>query len=286
MSLAERAMLKPLLGEPVRKLQTIEGGDIADSRKVTTASGRMFFVKLGADLPSGMFAAEAAGLRAIAKGGCSVPEVIAAQDGVLILEWIEEGEKTKAYWEALGHGLATQHKITSETYGFQHGDNFIGHTVQHNPQESDWVTFFRDRRIGYMQERLREADALTVQQDTLFDWLRERLGEWLTLPEEKPALIHGDLWSGNTMPGPNGEPVIYDPAAHFANREADLAMTQLFGGFSAAFYPAYREAFPLLPGYAERVPLYNLYHLMNHALLFGGAHLGQAMKIVRKFIRR
>jgi fructosamine-3-kinase len=279
-------MLKPLIGEPIRKLQAIEGGDIAETRKITTSSGRIFFVKFGDDLPTGMFTAEAAGLRALSKGGCSVPEVIAAQEGVLVLQWVEEGVKSNAYWQALGHGLAAQHKITNATYGFANGDNFIGKTPQHNPESSDWVAFFRDHRIGALQLLLRESGALEVRDDTLLDWLRGRLGDWLTLPEEKPALLHGDLWSGNTMPGPDGEPVIFDPAVHFGCREADLAMTQLFGGFSAAFYPAYRESFPLAPGYAERVPLYNLYHLMNHALLFGGGYLGQVMKIVRSFISR
>jgi protein-ribulosamine 3-kinase len=274
--------IERLLGEPVERVERVSGGDIAQSRRVVTTSGRVLFVKLGEGLPAGMLHAEAAGLSALSAGGCRVPEVVAVDDSGLALEWIERGEATRSYWEALGRGLAAQHRITRATAGFDAGDNFIGHTPQPNPDEPDPSVFFRDHRIGHMQRLLRESGRLDAADDAAIDRLRDQIGHALALPDEPPALLHGDLWGGNTMPGPRGEPVLYDPAAHFGCREADLAMTQLFGGFAPAFYAAYEEAAVLCPGYAERVPLYNLYHLLNHAVLFGGGYLAQSMSIVRR----
>ena len=286
MAVPKRILLEQLLGESVTQLSAVEGGDISESCRALTKSRTPLFVKFGDGLPAGLLTAEAAGLRALQGKGCTVPQVVACNDSMLVLEWVTEGDASRDYWEALGRGLATQHQTSCQTYGSSDGDNFIGRTTQPNAENSDWVAFFRDQRLGHMQQLLRDSGQLDQYASAEIDTLRGRLEAWLHLPEERPALLHGDLWSGNTMPGPDGEPVIYDPAVYYGCREADLAMTQLFGGFPSTFYIAYREAFPLVSGYPERVPLYNLYHVLNHALLFGGAYLDQAMQTVRRFIKR
>jgi fructosamine-3-kinase len=286
MPVPKRLQLAELIDENITQLSQIEGGDIAESCRALTKSRRPLFVKFGDHLPPGLLRAEAAGLSALRGSGCTVPKVVACNDAMLVLEWIDRSDANSTYWEVLGRGLAAQHRVSRANYGLDTGGNFIGRTTQPNPDTNDWVAFFRDHRIGHLQRLLRDSGQLDRTAAADLDRLRGRLEQWLKLPEEQPALLHGDLWSGNTMPGPNGEPVIYDPAVYFGCREADLAMTQLFGGFPARFYIAYREAFPLVEGYPERVPLYNLYHVLNHALLFGGAFLTQAMKTVHRYLKR
>ncbi len=271
------------LGEEVTRTEPVHGGDIAQSLRVVTHTGHILFVKQASGLPPGMLCAEAEGLRALSQGGCRVPRVVAVKEEGLALEWIQRGESTASYWEALGRGLAKQHRVSRHACGFDAGDNFIGRTPQPNPDEPRLEVFFRDHRIGVMQRLLRQSGQLTGGDDVTLDRFREQLDSLLDLPDEHPALLHGDLWGGNAMPGPDGEPVVFDPAAHYGCREADVAMTELFGGFSPAFYGAYNEAFPLASGFRDRVPIYNVYHLLNHALLFGGGYLGQAMSIVRRF---
>jgi protein-ribulosamine 3-kinase len=278
-----KVALETLLDQPVDVGRRVTGGDINDAYRVETRD-RTLFVKTSDRYPKGMYSAEAAGLAALgdAPGGCRVPAVVAVSESppILALEWIEPGAGSRSYSEALGRAFAAQHRVQRDTFGFD-GDNFIGRTPQINPDESDWVTFFRDHRIGFQQELLRERGMGSL--DGPLDALRARMDEWLVM-DEPPALLHGDLWGGNAMAGPGGEPVIYDPAVYFGSREADMAMTELFGGFDGAFYAAYEEAYPLHPGYRERRDLYNLYHILNHANLFGSGYLGQAQSIVRRYL--
>jgi len=275
--------LETLLGEGVRLGPQVSGGDIAQTRGGETESGREVLIKSAAGLPEGLLQAEAQGLDALRDAkGCRIPEVVAVDADWLVLEWIERGPDTGQYWELLGTGLARQHRVTRPAHGFEI-DNFIGKTRQENPETEDWVAFFSEHRLGAMQRMLRAAGRLSVEDDAAIDRLRGSLDRWLALPEEKPALLHGDLWGGNAMPGPVGRPVLYDPAVYFGSREADLAMTRLFGGFSGGFYSAYEEAFPLVPGFGERVELYNLYHTLNHALMFGGGYMSQSMTVVHRY---
>lgn len=276
------AVLRRLLGEAVSVGREVGGGCISRAVRGRCASGREVFVKINQPAPARMFSAEAAGLRALAAGGCRVPEVLGVSDsdGVLVLEWIEEGRANRGYWEALGRGLAAQHRIEREQFGFDM-DNYLGSTPQPNtPRQSSWVEFFRDQRLGFQQRLLREKGRCPRALDEGLDRLKGRLERWL--PAARPALLHGDLWGGNAMASASGEAVIYDPAVYFGCREADLAMTQLFGGFDQGFYSAYDEAFPIEPGYEERRDVYNLYHVLNHANLFGGGYVSQAADIVRR----
>ncbi|SVC97167.1 uncharacterized protein METZ01_LOCUS350021, partial [marine metagenome] len=179
--------------------------------------------------------------------------------------------------------LAAMHRETQEQYGLDH-DNFIGSTVQKNDPESDGVIFFRERRIRFQQELARKTRGLPKNVDHRLDKFCEKLEILLDFKNEKPALLHGDLWSGNYFPSHDQVPCIFDPAVYFGPREADLAMTEMFGRLPQEFYSAYHEAFPLEPGYAERKDIYNLYHLINHYNLFGGSYLEQADQTVRAFV--
>lgn len=280
--------LSALLGERVRVLHSVGGGDISQAVAACTERGDRLFVKTGSGLPEGLFRGEAAGLEALGSvsSGCVVPKVIALSDSpqVLVLEWIDRGHRTPRYWDGLGRALAQQHRQTASSYGFEKGDNFIGKTPQSNVQSGDWVTFFRDERLGLMQKLLFDGGAIDDSMSRSLDGLRARLSDWLYLPNERPALLHGDLWSGNTMPGPDGAPVVFDPAVYYGCREADLAMTELFGQFEDPFYRAYEECFPLEEGYKDRRDLYNLYHLLNHLHLFGSSYGRQCAALVKRFV--
>lgn len=281
------ARLERLLGEPVSMAGSVGGGCINQAARGTVRrTGREIFVKWHPSPPAGMFAAEAAGLRALASadGGCRVPRVygVSDADGLLVLEWIDSGRGGAAFQESLGRGLAAIHRVSRERYGFDGGDNYIGSTPQPNPDEADWITFFREHRLRFQVDLLHERGRLSAGLGSAMDRLYPRLEGLLGLPSERPALLHGDLWTGNAMAGPGGEAVIYDPAAYYGCREADLAMAELFGSFGPGFRAAYQEAFPLEPGYSERRDLYNLYHLLNHANLFGGGYASQAERIARQ----
>jgi len=275
--------LSTLMGQGVELGEVVPGGDIAQPRRATLQDGTSVFVKSGDGLPTGMLPAEAKGLALLRSGGCCVPSVLGVSDDWLVLEWIERGPVTVQSQAALGRGLAMQHQICSPTCGLDH-DNFIGRTPQDNSEADEWVVFFRDARLGAMQQMLRAVGRIGSKEDRALDLLRSRLSRWLHLPEEPHVLLHGDLWGGNVMPGAMGEPVIFDPAVYYGCREVDLAMTRLFGGFSSDFYDAYWEVCAPSPGFEERADLYNLYHLLNHALMFGGGYIHQSMAVVRRYV--
>ncbi len=278
--------LEQLLGQPVLVGDAVGGGDIAQPRRATTADGTQLFVKSAQGLPRGWVAAEAAGLETLAQAnsGLRVPTVVARSDipPLLVLEWVEPGRATPAYWEELGRGLAAQHRVQGQAHGFD-ADGFLGRTPQANAWKTRWPVFYRDQRLHWLHVLLREAgrssDALSRDLDSICGRMEDLLPE----PTTGPVLLHGDLWGGNAMPDNQGRPVIYDPAAYFGSREADLAMTRLFGGFETEFDGAYQEAFPLELGAAERVDLLNLYHLLNHALMFGGGYLAQCEAVARRY---
>lgn len=284
--------LSEALGERVEieSSQGAGGGCINQAQVLTLRGGGRFFLKYNPHPPEGMFATEARGLELLGRAGESprVPRVIALQKGgnpnFLILEFLESETPRKGFYTRFGHTLATLHRTQGETFGLDH-DNFIGSTVQVNTPETDGVLFFRDHRLGFQQALARKNRLLPAALDHRLDVLRDRLSNFLGPPLEPPSLIHGDLWSGNHFAGTGQEPVILDPAAHFGMREADLAMTELFGRLPQNFYDAYQEAYPLPSGYEERKKIYNLYHLLNHLNLFGGSYLGSVEGTVNHFIR-
>lgn len=266
----------------VKSVRSVSGGSIHAAFEVDDGSAR-YFVKLNAPSAAPMFAAEADGLRALAAAeAIRTPAVVAsgasADDTFLVLEHIDLRTLDATAGRRLGAALAQLHRTQGDRYGW-HGDNFIGATPQLNEVHHDWPWFFGARRLRPQLERARGNGmdrALVAQGEAI----AERVGALFLEYRPAPSLLHGDLWSGNAACDGSGAPVIFDPAAYYGDREADLAMAELFGGFPLSFYAAYRAAWPLDPGYERRKPLYNLYHVLNHFNLFGGAYLGQARRMI------
>ena len=259
------------------------------------AGGERYFLKWGADPVARTFPAEAEGLEALRGAGSplAVPEVRAVQGaaedapGFLLMDWIASGRKGPGFWEDFGQGLAALHRHASEDadaggrYGFAE-DNFIGRTPQQNGWAERWPVFFRERRLAPQVALAREGGRWQSGWDAPLEALRKRLPD--LLPERPPAsTLHGDLWSGNFMVTALGKAALVDPAAYYGHREADLALTELFGGFEADFYAAYCAAWPLAPGYEERRAVYNLYHLLNHLNLFGRSYARRVEAVLRGF---
>ena len=269
--------------------RAVGGGCIHRAEIVELDDGSSLFVKSNAAAPPGMFEAEAAGLEALAAvGAIRVPGDAWVGEGggvrFLAMEAIEEGRRGRGLSRRFGRALAELHRGgRGERFGFA-GDNFIGATPQPNPWTDDWVEFFRERRLGFQLDLARRHGRSDGTLDELGDRLLDRLGEWIDLPEEPPCLIHGDLWGGNYLVDAAGEPVLVDPAAYYAQREAELGMTRLFGGFDADFHAAYEEAWPLPPGSAERQEIYSLYHLLNHLNLFGRGYRDQCVGVLRRLV--
>jgi fructosamine-3-kinase len=247
---------------------------------------RSFFVKLNAADRLGMFSAEAEGLGELAAAGCiRVPEPVChgtvGDQAFLAMEYLELGRPGRDAAEHAGRRLAALHRVTGERFGW-HRDNTIGATPQPNELMDDWVEFWRGPRLGFQLElaaRNGYGGALQRRGERLLQRLPALLDH-----EPAPSLLHGDLWSGNLGYDRDGEPVIYDPAVYYGDRETDIAMTELFGGFPGHFYAAYREAWPLDAGYRSRKTLYNLYHVVNHLNMFGGGYLGQAQGMLDRLL--
>lgn len=283
-----RAALEAALG-PLALLgaQRTSGGCIHATERLSTSRGDLFVKRSDPGDPA-VFAAEAAGLRALRAAGTAlvVPEVVLALDatpaepGFLVLEWLDTAQPpAPEYDERLGRGLAALHRPSASAFGFER-DTYCGGTLQPNGWSGDWPAFYRDRRLAPLLAALEGEGALSAEARGAFDRLLERLPR-LARTAEPPALIHGDLWSGNAVVA-GGLPGLVDPAAAYACREAELGMMTLFGGFSPRVFAAYEEAWPLEAGHLERRPLYQLYHVLNHALLFGGGYLGQARRLAER----
>ena len=229
-----------------------------------------------------MLDAERDGLaRLAASGAVRTPSVLghgtAGDISWLALEWLDLRPLVGDGFAALGRGLCDLHRFTAETFGLDR-DNFIGATVQPNTQTSDWTEFLFEHRLGF------QIDLLTARVNGFGPDNKARLrAAWQKrfpayVPE--PSLLHGDLWSGNTAMLTDGQPVIFDPATHFGDRECDLAMADLFGGFGAAFFDGYAEQWPLESGWEDRRRFYKLYHLLNHANLFGGHYVSASRRLI------
>ena len=285
---AVAVQLSASLGIPVdaKPQRRIAGGCINACYLWRGGAGPLF-VKVAASRDLAAYEAEAEGLAALREAGAlRVPAVlgvgIGAQHAYLALEWLELATLTRTGEAALGAQLARQHRVTAPQFGW-HRDNTIGATPQINARTRDWVGFLRDRRLGpqlslasqrghggRLQQR---GERLLADLDGFFDG---------HLP--LPSLLHGDLWSGNAAADARGAPVVFDPAVYYGDREADIAMTRLFGGFGPDFYAAYAADWPLDAGAATRTELYNLYHMLNHLNLFGGAYLNQAEAMIDRLL--
>jgi fructosamine-3-kinase len=228
-----------------------------------------------------MFTREAEGLDALrVPGGPRVPQPYLHGARFLLMEDLAPAPRRKDYWSTYGRQLAALHTSTNEQFGFAH-DNYIGSTPQPNPRTADGYAFFAEQRLRFQARLARDKSLLNDADMTQIEGIADRLEE--LVPKQPASLLHGDLWSGNATTDSGGRPAIIDPAAHYGWAEADLAMTDLFGGFHPAFYAAYEEARPLAPGWRERFPIYNLYHLLNHLNLFGRGYYRQLKSILERF---
>ena len=266
--------------------ESVSGGSVSACLRWMSYAGPMFIKVAGADR-AWAFDAEADGLRALASASAiRVPRVlgagVASNRAWLALEWIGFVSPAPRSEARLGELLAEQHRTTSASFGW-HRTNTIGLTEQKNEPDADWARFYAARRLGFQLDIVEAAghgDRLLDRGRRLCECVPALLGVHTPVP----ALLHGDLWAGNHAEDSAGNPVIFDPAVHFGDREADIAMTRLFGGFGASFYGAYEAAWPLDAGAAERVPLYNLYHVLNHFNLFGGAYRRQAEDMIERLL--
>lgn len=262
--------------------RAISGGCINKSYLLAD-NQRKFFVKLNDAKRLPMFEAESAGLQQIlASKSVHAPHPlchgVADGQAFLVMEYLDLQAHGDA--AALGRQLAQMHRPPQSYFGGPR-DNTLGSTPQPNTQTATWISFWRDKRLGY-QLRLAAQNGYGGKLQTQGEKLLAGLAAFFTSYQPQASLLHGDLWGGNHGYLTQGRPVIFDPAVYYGDRETDLAMTELFGGFAPAFYAAYQEAWPLDAGFAERKTLYNLYHVLNHANLFGGSYAAQALQMVTK----
>jgi len=274
------------LDEHDLKVVSVSGGDIARAHVLKGADYWVFLKSLPTG-QGGLLSAEADGLEAIAATHTvRVPRVLrrGLQDGTawLALEYLELGERTARVDAELGRKLAEMHRSEGESFGW-HRNNYIGLTPQHNPETESWTEFFLFHRLGFQFDRLVASHPNEVWAE-LKQAVFEQWHDKHARHQPSPALVHGDLWRGNAAAIGLEVPVVFDPAVHYGDRETDLAMTRLFGGFSENFYRAYEEAWPLPSGHEQRLPFYTLYHVLNHANMFGGGYLDSVGRICRRII--
>lgn len=256
------------------------GGCIHDSFRLRTGGGTLF-LKVNPSVPQDMFPREAEGLAVLAvPDGPRLPRPLLWGSTFLLLEDLQAAPPASDYWERLGRELAGLHGHQSEKFGFD-ADNYLGLTPQPNDWTSDGFTFFGEFRLGFQARRAVDAGLLEPQEAARVERVGARLES--LIPAQPASLIHGDLWSGNVIGGPEGAACLIDPACHYGWAEAELGMTRLFGGFPDSFYRSYAEAHPLAPGWQDRLAIYNLYHLLNHLNLFGLGYLGSVRAILRAF---
>jgi fructosamine-3-kinase len=256
-----------------------QGFSISD-RQIT------YFVKMNQASEAAMFAAESIGLKQIYETKTiRVPQPIcwgvAGNFSYIVLEWLQmDGNSTKSWWE-MGGKLAQMHKVTTQNGFGWNMNNTIGSTPQINTWTSDWVEFLLKYRLGYQFQLARRQGGNFPLQEKLLAAIPQLFAN----RQVQPSLVHGDLWGGNVGCTVLGEPVIFDPATYFGDREVDLAMTELFGRFPVAFYQGYNAVFPLDDGYEKRKTLYNLYHILNHFNLFGGGYAAQANRMIEQILQ-
>jgi fructosamine-3-kinase len=279
-----RLQVEALLPAPLESLEDLGGGSIGDAWRLELVSGEIYFVKHYPSGPDRIAQAEAAGLGWLEEAGALKTAgvmAVSSESPLLILDWIEEGVPASDFAEALGSGLARLHAFGAPGFGFAE-NNFIGSLPQENEACESWPEFYAYRRIEPLLRRARDSGALPAGLANEASRLLGRCDD-LCGPNEAPARLHGDLWSGNIMVGPRGEPVLIDPAVYGGSREVDLAMMRLFGGFPERSFDAYANEFPLADEAAERVLLYQLYPLLVHVILFQGGYVDQFAGAVRRY---
>jgi protein-ribulosamine 3-kinase len=277
-------IVREKIGKEITSISSLSGGSISSAYKAILSDGNFVFLKISPQFPD-MFIKEANGLKELHKAKTiRIPNVLFTDNEILILEYlpVSSPSNRKKFFEEFGKQFAQLHRYTSPTFGFIE-DNYIGSTPQKNtPQSNSWREFYWNERLlfqfhlaernGYADSDLRKA----------FSYLEQHLNDIIPDDGETPALLHGDLWSGNYLCLENDIPAIIDPAVYYGHREADLGMTLLFGGFGDSFYDSYNESYPLNKGWEFRMEIYKLYHLFNHLNLFGEGYYGQVVETMRR----
>jgi len=282
------ALLEKKLQQKITGTTPLSGGCISNAYKLKLINTQELFLKHNPSVSDKMFIAEAHGLQELNKSGAiRVPEVIMYDDDFILLELIQQGNKNKKFFSEFGRNFALMHKRTSENYGF-YEDNFIGSNYQKNipvgSEKENWTQFYFNKRILFQLKLAEKLGYATSELKKGIGKLEEKIEEIIGTSNEKPSLLHGDLWGGNYMVDENGNACLIDPAVYYGHREADLGMTKLFGGFSSEFYEAYNETYPLQDGYEYRENIYKLYHVLNHLNLFGGGYYSQAISLVKYYL--
>ncbi|MGB3780021.1 MAG: fructosamine kinase family protein [Tunicatimonas sp.] len=279
-------LLTEALSEPVvvQGMKSLSGGCINQAVKLTTNRG-IFFAKWSATAPADQFVREAEALQELAKASTllQIPRVILVQTDppLLVTSFLEPATgSTAPPDEQLGRGIAELHRYKHDRYGF-HQNNYCGATPQDNRWNDDWIAFYGQQRLGHLMKLLEQKRGLSDSERKAYAQLMDRLPQ-LVGHHPPPALTHGDLWSGNALYSASG-PALIDPACAYADRESDLALMAMFGGFSDRTWAAYQEAYPLPAGWQQRRPLYQLYHYLNHDYLFSGAYGRQALAIAERY---
>lgn len=270
--------------KPINQVSSLSGGDINDVYLLESGQEKWVLKVNSRQKFPGMFEAEKAGLGELAKNDSikvAQPILIgeSKEQSYLLLDYISQGPKTNSFWENFGEQLAQLHRVSNPQFGLDY-DNYIGSLKQYNKQHNSWSDFYIHQRLepqlemainsGFLKGSLRTFERLYDKMDNLF-------------PQEPPALLHGDLWSGNFICGENETPWLIDPATYYGHREMDIGMMHLFGGFDQSLFDVYNNITPLESGWQERIPLTQLYPLLVHVNLFGEGYVGSVKSILNRF---
>ena len=281
--------IQDLIQEDVLEMRSVHGGSVSEAYRIRTPSGT-FFVKHNSEhIGQALFDAEVLGLKKMAATKTVVtPNLLLHHKDLLIIDWVDTGRQTAVFWENFGRTLAELHKVPQSHFGFE-SNNFIGRAQQINTpmisakKPRAWFEFFKDYRLkhqlGLAKKDLSFPENLANAIEVIIRDLDGFLGG---VEEEPPALIHGDLWSGNYLADRNGQAVLLDPSCSYSHREMEFGMLKLFGNCAKPFYEAYHSAYPLQDGWERRVQVYKLYHLLNHFNLFGASYLSSIGGVLRE----
>lgn len=276
------------LNSGIDSASSLSGGCISNAFKILTASGKKYFLKINETAGNDMFVKEAHGLTELKNANAiRTPEVINYDNEFILLEFIDSGRISRDMFENFGINFAKLHQFKGEYFGFFE-DNYIGSNVQKNlsddESKNNWIKFYFEKRILFQLKLAEKKGYATNDLIKAVSKLSDKINDIIGSSLEPPSLLHGDLWSGNFMIDDNGNACIIDPAVYYGHREADLAMTKLFGGFNSEFYEAYNEYYPLKEGFEYRENIYKLYHVLNHLNLFGSGYYSQAISLIKYYL--
>ena len=284
--LSEHLIDKGFSDSTIIKVETVSGGSINQTFALHTNDQTFFLKKNRRNSFPQMFEKEINGLKLLSeKSQFLIPKPLLIVEvrsfSYFIMEYISNGEVSNKYWESFGEYLAMLHKDTTEQFGLEY-DNYIGSLVQRNSWKTDWADFFIENRLMVQEKLAKDARLIDDETNRLLIRLYKEIPN--IFPKEKPALLHGDLWSGNFLPTFLGQPCIIDPAVYYGNREMDIAMSLLFGGFDKRMYEVYSINFPLQKGWEQRIEICNLYPLLVHVNLFGAAYANRVKHILKRIV--